>query len=61
LKHDGFRAAAYSSDGECQLVSRNNKVVNVSIKCTPEKRPSISGAFWVIAEALVRANMIVRS
>lgn len=26
LKHDGFRALAFISDGECALVSRKNKV-----------------------------------
>jgi len=26
LKHDGFRAVAYISDGECKLVSRRDNV-----------------------------------
>lgn len=26
LKHDGFRGVAYISDGQCQLVSRNNYI-----------------------------------
>jgi hypothetical protein len=42
IKHDGFRALAYVSDGKCQLVSRKSYVYKrfvslavVSARCSP--------------------------
>jgi bifunctional non-homologous end joining protein LigD len=40
LKHDGFRAVAYLQNGECKLISRNNKNLRFgSLKAVLEKLP----------------------